>query len=149
MIPAIGSSEAGEAPAFTSNRILILDEALPVRNTLVDILRKLGIDDGDVEQTTSADEALEAFRREVPHVVFAELVGIHPEDGLEVIHEMLDAAPGIKIVLITAEPRDSAEVRAAVRAGVFALIEKPLRHEKIRQVMQELSAEEGGIERLR
>lgn len=151
MIPALGAgSGSTEAPeAVAPSRVLILDEALPVRRTLVEILHKLGIADTDIEETSSPEEALASFRRDPPHVVFAELVGVHPEDGLEVIHEMLDRAPNAKIVLVSAEARDSPEVRAAIRAGVFAFIEKPLRHEKIRQVMQDLAAEEGGIERLR
>ena len=150
MIPAIGGAQRDDAQAApTSSRILIVDEALVVRNTLVEILRKLGVPMEDVEQATSADEALAAFRRDPPHVVFAELVGVHPEDGLEVVHEILERAPTAKVVLVTAEPRDSPEVRAAIRAGVFALVEKPLRHEKIRQVLQDLQAEEGGVERLR
>ncbi|HEX2022619.1 MAG TPA: response regulator [Candidatus Thermoplasmatota archaeon] len=152
MIPAMGKGEAASAPpasAARHGRILVVDEAVPIRNTLVEILLKLGVAEGDVEQASSGDEALAAFRREVPHVVFAELVGVHPEDGLEIVHEMLDRAPQVRIVLVTAEARDSPEVRAAVRAGVFAIVEKPLRHEKIRQVLSDLAAEEGGIERFR
>ena len=149
MIPALGGAAPGEPEVAQSTHVLVVDEALPVRRTLVDILLKLGVASGDIHEATSADEALAAFRKDTPHVVFAELVGVHPEDGLEVIHEMLERAPTAKVVLVTAEPRDSPEVRAAIRAGVFALIEKPLRHDKIRQVLQDLAAEEGGIERLR
>lgn len=158
MIPTVGDASpempglAAAAPgarAPGTTEVLIVDEALPVRRTLTDILRKLGWNETGVVHASSADEALELFRRHAPRVVFAELVGVHPEDGLEVVHEMLDRDPSVKIVLLTAEPRESAEVRAAMRAGAFALVEKPLRHEKIRQVLQDLASEEGGIERLR
>lgn len=149
MIPAMGGREVSASEARGPARILVVDEAVPVRNVLIEILRKLGMAEGEVWQASSAEEALALFKRESPTIVFTELVGVRPEDGLEVVHEMLDRAPTIKIVLVSAEARDSAEVRAAIRAGVFAFIEKPLRHEKIRQVMQELQAEEGGIERLR
>lgn len=150
MIPALGRTEEATTPAVArASRILVVDEALPIRRALVEILHKLGVTDADIEQATSPEEALEAFRRETPHVVFSEFIGVHAEDGLEVIHEMLDRAPEAKIVLVTAEPRDAPEVRAAVRAGVFAIVEKPLRHDKIRQVLQDLAAEEGGIERYR
>lgn len=150
MIPALGGTHDMPAEAAARpSRVLVLDEAVPVRNALAEILHKLGFPVADLEQASTAEEALAAFRREVPHVVFAELVGVHPEDGLEVIHEMLERAPGVRVVLVTAEARDSPEVRAAVRAGVFAIVEKPLRHEKIRQVLADLAAEEGGIERFR
>lgn len=151
MIPALGAGTGSteEPQPAVSSRVLVLDEALPVRRTLVEILHKLGVADADIEQATTPDEALAAFLREPPHVVFAELVGVHPEDGLEVIHEMLDRAPASKVILLTSESRDAPEVRAALRAGIFAYIEKPLRYEKIRQVLQDIQSEEGNIERLR
>lgn len=153
MIPAVGGSASASSPAGSPKlgapRILVLDEALPVRSMLVDILHKLGIPDDEIVIADNAQDALALFRRAPPHVVFAELVGVHAEDGLEVVLEMLDAAPKTRIVLVTSEPREAGEVRAAIRAGAFAFIEKPVRHEKIRQVIQDLEAEEGGLERLR
>lgn len=150
MIPGLGK-QLEETPkgGARHGRVLILDEALPVRNALLEILRKLGIPDASVVQATTPDEALAAFEESPPDVVFAEFVGVHAEDGLEVIHELLERHPRVRIVLLTAEPREAPEVRAAIRAGVFAYVEKPIRHEKIRAILQDLEAEEGGIERLR
>lgn len=153
MIPGIGKDAGASAsPARESAshaHVLIVDESLPVRNKMVEILTKLGTPGGHILQATTAEEAMEAFRSVRPGVIFAELIGMHPEDGLEVIHEILELDPQARIVLVTAESRETPEVRAAIRAGVFAYIEKPLRHEKIRAVIQELEAEEGGIERYR
>lgn len=150
MIPGLGKRhEDPPSGGHRHGRVLILDEALPIRNSLAEILRKLGVPDAGVIHATNPAEALAAFLPTPPEVVFAEFVGIHAEDGLEVIHEILDRFPRVRIVLLTAEPRESPEVRAAIRAGVFAYVEKPIRHEKIRAVLQDLEAEEGGIERLR
>lgn len=153
MIPTLGRGGAHDASqkeaAPQLRRVLIADEALPVRRVLLDILKKLGTPEKDILVGTDPGEALELFRKGAPTVVFMELIGVHPEDGLEVMHEMLDHDPEVKIVLITSESRDSAEVRAAVRAGVFAIVDKPLRHEKIRNVLAELESELGGIERYR
>lgn len=150
MIPALGQGNV-DAPetGLHHGLVLIVDESLPVRKTLVEILQKLGVPAGHILQATSPDEALAAFREQRPHIVLTEFIGVHAEEGLEVIHEMLEHEPTARIVLLTAEPRESPEVRAAVRAGVFAYVEKPLRHDKIRSVLQELEAEEGGIERFR
>jgi len=131
--------------------MLLLEEAAPVRARLLDILHKLGVQDEEMAFATDAGEALSWFQpgQQPPGVVFAELLGVHPEEGLEIVHEMLDRAPKTKIVLVTAEPRESPEVRAALRAGIFAYVEKPIRFEKIRAVLVDLASEEGGVERLR
>lgn len=150
MIPSLGARDVDARPGRQrSRRVLVLDEALPVQRALVEALAKVGVPREDVTVAATAEEALAAFRNDPPDVVFAELVGTRPEDGLEVVHEMLDLSPETKVVLATAEPREGAEVRAAVRAGVFAVIEKPLRSDKVRQVLQEMETEEGGIERYR
>jgi len=154
MIPGIErnpreASAAPREPPVDAGLILVIDESVPIRRKLVEILQKMGTSTGRVIEATTGDEALAAFRQHRPRVVFAEFVGVHPEDGLEIIHEILDIEPATRVVLVTAEPRESAEVRAALRAGVFAYIEKPLRYEKIRGALADLEAEEGGIERFR
>lgn len=150
MIPALGhAASEHEGKGRQQGVVLVLDESLPVRLKMVEILHKLGTPDPNIVQATTAEEALAAFRQHRPMLVFAELIGVHPEDGLDILHEMLEVEPTARIVLVTSEPRESAEVRAAIRAGVFAYVEKPLRHEKIRAIIADLEAEEGGIERFR
>lgn len=150
MIPSLGGRPEEARPARQrARRILIVEEAPPVVRSLLDALQKAGLAREDLQVAMGGPEALASFQKETPDLVFAELVGTRPEDGLEIVLEMLDKAPHVKVVLVTAEPRDSAEVRAAIRAGVFAYIEKPLRHEKVRQALQDLESEEGGIERFR
>ncbi|MEA3202318.1 MAG: hypothetical protein QOE90_3746 [Thermoplasmata archaeon] len=151
MIPGIGR---GDSPLETTvslrlRTILLADDAAPVRRKLLDILHRQAVPASQVQATGDPDEALELFARHHPGVVFAEFVGKRPEDGLDMVLEMLALDPQAKIVLVTSEPRDSLLVRAAIRAGVFAYIEKPLRHEKIRAVISEIESEEGGIERFR
>ena len=152
MIPGVGRSAQEDPKGQPQSRqgvLLVVDESIPIRRKLVEILQKLGTGATQIVEASSAAEALEAFRAHRPQVVFAELIGVHAEDGLEIVHEMLEIDPASRVVLVTAESRESPEVRAAIRAGVFAFIEKPLRYEKIRQVLADLEAEEGGIERLR
>lgn len=151
MIPAVGPQAPAEVdePLLGVPRVLIVDDAAPIVRALRDILHRLGIPREDVVHASTPAEALAWFKDEAPRVVFAELIGVHNEDGLEVVLEMLERAPTAKVILLTAEGRDCPEVRAALRAGIFAHLEKPLRMEKVRHVMQELEAEEGSIERYR
>lgn len=152
MIPAVGGGQSDaslDEPLLGVPRVLIVDEATPVVRGLREILHRLGVAREDVVHASTPTDALAWFKGEPPRVVFAEFIGTHNEDGLEVIHEMLERAPDVKVVLLTAEGRDAPEVRAALRAGIFAHVEKPIRMDKIRAVMQDLAAEEGNIERYR
>lgn len=150
MIPTIRSREVqAEAVVLKVRKVLIVDEAPPVRRMLLETFHKLGLPSADVLVTGASDEALELFARSNPSIVFCELVGEDPQSGLDMVLEMLALDPHVKVVLVTAEPSESLLVRKAVRAGVFALVQKPLRHEKIRNVLTEIENEAGGIERYR
>lgn len=130
-------------------KVLIVDEAAPVRRKLAEILVRVGLAGEDVRAATSPTEALEHFVLEHPHVVFAEFVGEDPQSGLGMVLEMLQIDPHARIVLVTAESPESDLVRRAVRAGVFAVLPKPLRQDRVRQILAEIENEEGNIERFR
>lgn len=149
MIPGLRARHEEVVKPRQTHGVLVIDEAAPVRNSLGEILKKLGADGESLRILSCREDALFAFRQERPRMVFTELVGSRPELGLAMVLEMLELAPETKIILVTAEDPDGPIVRAAVRAGVFAVVEKPLRHEKIRHVLMEVENEEGGIERLR
>ena len=150
MIPGLTRDEASiGAVSLKLRRVLVVDEALPVRRKVLEILHRAGLSGTQVQMADSAEAALEAFAREHPALVFTELVGKDPDVGLSMILEMLQLDPHVKIVVVTAEDPEGALVRHAVRAGAFSVIRKPLRHDKIRQVLSEIESEEGGIERFR
>ncbi|HET6403777.1 MAG TPA: hypothetical protein VFH78_03965, partial [Candidatus Thermoplasmatota archaeon] len=88
------------SPALDPGVILVIDESLPIRTKLTEILHKLGTSSGRIVQATSESEAIAAFREHRPRVVFTELVGVHPEDGLEIIHAMLEIDPNTRVVLV-------------------------------------------------
>lgn len=147
MIPGL---ERDAPPTITLHlrKVLVVDEALPIRRKLLDILHRAGIPAQEVHMAESADAALELFAREHPTLIFCEFVG-EGSHGLEMVLEMLSIDPHAKIVLVTAEDRASPSVRQAIRAGAFGIVQKPLRHEAIRQILNEIEAEEGGVERFR
>lgn len=150
MIPGLNRGPSVEVVVSLRLRsVLLVDPAVPIQRKLIEILHRAGVPAAQLTPVGEPDAAVEAFARQHPGLVFAEFAGKRPEEGLDMILEMLQIDPQAKIILVTAEPLDSPLVRTAVRAGVFAVIEKPLRHEKIRQVLSEIEAEEGGIERFR
>lgn len=150
MIPGLSRDEGVVGSvSLKLRRVLIIDEALPVRRKLLEILHRAGLSGSQVQTVETADAAMETFVREHPALVFTELVGKDADEGLAMVLEMLQVDPHAKVVLVTAEDPECTLVRQAVRAGVFAVVRKPLRHEKIRQVLSEIESEEGGIERFR
>lgn len=130
-------------------RVLVVDDALPVRRKLQESLARAGIEAAQVRVAKTADEALAVFVMEHADLVFAELVGEDPQEGLRMILEMLHIDPRARIVLVTGEDPTGPLVRQAIRCGVFGVVEKPLRNDKIRQVLAEIESEDGGIERFR
>jgi DNA-binding NtrC family response regulator len=148
MIPGMERDGRVETHSLSLRKVLIVDEALPVRRKLIEILHRAGVGTHEVYTAETAEKALETFVAEHPPLVFCEFVG-EASCGLEMILEMLTLAPQTKLVLVTAEDPHSTLVRQAIRAGVFSVVRKPLRHETIRAVMAEIEAEEGGIERFR
>lgn len=149
MIPGLRAE--GSSPGTVTlrmRRVLVVDDALPIRRKLVDILHRAGVAANEVTLCETAEDAAGRFVLERPTLVFCELVG-SSEGGLSMVLEMLAVDPQAKIVLVTAEDPSAQVVRQAIRAGVFGLVRKPLRHEAIRQILAEIEAEEGGIERFR
>lgn len=150
MIPGLTRDPlAPDAVSLRLRRVLVADEALPIRRKLLEVLHRAGLSGQQVRTVQSAEEALEVFAREHPALVFTEFVGTGERAGIGMILEMLEVDPQAKIVLVTAEDPEGPLVRQAVRAGVFAVVRKPVRHEKIRLVLGEIEAEESGIERYR
>ena len=148
MIPGLGDASAPEIVSLRVRSVLMVDPALPVRRKLLDILHRAGVGAAEVHMADTPEKALETYVAEHPTLVFCEFVG-EPSRGLEMVLEMLSLDPQAKIVLVTAEDTTSPIVRQAIRAGAFAVVSKPLRHEGIRQGLAEIESEEGGIERFR
>lgn len=151
MIPGLeGKGEGRPVVSLQMRRVMLVDDAAPVRRNLLEILHRVGgVGGAQVAVAESLDRAMELFAQQHPSLVFTELVGAHAGEGLEMIAEMLRLDPKVRIVLVTAEDPSSTVVRQAVRMGVFAVVPKPLRHERFRQVFSEIEAEEGGIQRFR
>ena len=131
------------------SKILLVDDALPIRRKMLEILHRTGAHASDVFAAPSSAEALELFVREHPAIVLAELVGADPEEGLAMIREMLTLDPHVRIVLVTAEDPAGPLVRRAVRMGVFDVLQKPVRTDAIRRALDEVEAEDGGMQRFR
>jgi CheY-like chemotaxis protein len=147
-----------------SLKVLIVDDSLPVRLTLKRILAQIGIPDDQIFLAENATEGLDFFHRFEPDVVFLDVelgdtdgapgdgaatqsaefgpVSAKPRDGGDLAHKMLARDPRLKIVVCTGLGRESEQVAQMIREGIFEVITKPVRADKVREAMR-LAVEEG------
>lgn len=130
------------------NRILIVDDSKVIRMTLLKVLQKLGIRPDRVQEAEDGAKALETFRTFGPHIVFLErlMPGLGGEqDGRG------DARRG---------PRSQGDLSDRGRArrrtgpahdlgGRLRLIEKPIRIDEVRRVLEVAAREEVGYGRIK
>lgn len=138
------AASAGPIPRILSG-VLVVEPSLAVRHQLTQVLGRIHRHTVGVVATTS--EARRARAANDPAVLLVSLSEESAAEDLAFIEETLNETPDVRIVLLTAEAPHSPIVRRAVRMGAFAVLPKPLRHATIRQIFQEIEAEDGGIER--
>jgi DNA-binding NtrC family response regulator len=69
-------------------------------------------------------------------------VSAKPRDEGDLAHEMPTRDPGLKIVVCTGLGREPEPVAQMIREGIFEVITKPVRADKVRRAMR-LAVEEG------
>ena len=114
-------------------RILIVDDEASIRRTTAIAVQTTGHE--AVEAPTGA-RALKLVETEGFDVCFLD-VKLGAEDGLAVMDKLLEAAPGLAVVMFTAFANIATAVEA-MRRGAFDFIPKPFTPEQIRQVLQKV-----------
>lgn len=129
-------------------RVLVIEESSAVRKRLVEIL-SLCAGGVEIHAASTSRAGWELFQRARPTLVLMELVGEDPNEGLSLLRAMMEADDDLRIILVTSEDVHGPLVRKAIRYGTFSVVAKPLRHERIRQVLAEIDNETGLVARLR
>ena len=63
-------------------------------------------------------------------------------DARAVLTQMLEIKPDIRVILETATEKEDEGVRELVRLGIYQYIEKPIRFEKLQEIMQSIDREQ-------
>lgn len=115
-------------------KILIVDDAMFMRNTLKMMLVKEGYQ--VVGEAKNGVEAIEKFKLFHPDIV---TMDIHmPEmGGIEALTEIMKISPDAKIIMITAAG-DQGHVMNAMRLGALNFIVKPFTEDKVMKVLKNL-----------
>lgn len=139
-----GSVDGGLALA----RFLVVDDSPAIRLMIQEALVQSGVDEGRVEGLPSGDEALRRFSEFAPDVVFLDtsIPGVDPFDAAQA---MILEKPSVSVVAVTELDPSDAMVRELLSFGVFDVIEKPVRVEDVRALLDELQSQHRGAGRIR
>lgn len=129
-------------------KFLIVDDSPTIRLVLKGMVERLGASPANVHTAETGQGGIDAFRELSPDVVFLdiEMPGV---EGHEVCRAMLGLNPLAKIVATTGCERSDPRVRNIIGQGGFDVVEKPLRLERVMQVLDAIEREGRNVERIR
>jgi len=102
-------------------RILVIDDAVAVRELLEQMLRLTG---HDVVSAANGKEGIDQLRRQPVELVITDLF-MPEKEGLETIRELRRDFPNIGIIAMSGEPGMPSLLGIAKRFGALKTIEKP------------------------
>ena len=100
--------------------VLVVDDEAQIRNSLRGILAEEGL---RVLEAEDGRQALELIEREHPELVILD-IWMPEMDGLQLLQQLHDGAPGPEVVMISGHGNIETAVRAT-KLGAFDFIEKP------------------------
>lgn len=131
-----------------SRKILIVDDSPTIRITIKESLEKLGVPAERIEVASSGHEAIARFDRFQPGLVLLDLV-LPDIDGYDVATRLLAKDPRLKIAIITGAKEDDPRLSQLLSMGVFEIVRKPIRSDRLEQLLNLLEKEEQAYRRIR
>lgn len=128
--------------------ILVVDDAPPVRMMLQGYLAKLGIRPEDIRVAEDGVAGLDAFHAKTPDLVFVD-IEMPRMGGEETATAMLTEKPDLKVVVMTGVEETDARVKQLRSWGAFAILPKPIRFERIKEVLELIAEDENQFDRIR
>ena len=110
--------------------VLIVDDETNLRKVLAATLKREGY---DVVQAADGEQAVEIFDQGGIDIVVSDLV-MPKMGGFEVLKHVLEKAPEVPVILITAHGTVDSAVQA-IKTGAFDYVTKPFEQSELRQVI--------------
>jgi two-component system chemotaxis response regulator CheY len=117
-------------------RILIVDDALFMRNMLRNIFSESGFE--VVGEAQNGNEAVEKYQELQPDLVTMDIV-MPEKNGIEALKDIMAASADAKIVICSALGQESL-IMEALEAGARDFIVKPFKPPKVIEVAQKVLA---------
>lgn len=123
--------------------ILIIEDSLSVAILLEEFLKKLNYN--LIHICNNGKTGIQVFSELVESgkapVVLLDYV-LPDMNGNEVMDEILALRPNTKVIIETASDKAEETIKSILRAGAYEFLEKPIRFENIKNIMQVLEEEE-------
>jgi two-component system chemotaxis response regulator CheY len=119
-----------------ATRVLIVDDAVFMRNTLKEIFTSSGYEIAG--EAANGVEAVEKYRDVTPEVTTMDIV-MPFKNGIEATREILRQDPSATIIICSALGQESL-VMEAIEAGATDFIVKPFKAENVLQVVKKALA---------
>lgn len=113
-------------------KILLVDDAMFMRNMLKQVVKKEGI---EVYEASNGVEAVEKYSEYKPDLVFMDIT-MPDMDGITAVKEIKKINSGAKIVMCSAMGQQ-AMVIDAMQAGALDFIVKPFNNDKIESIIKQ------------
>jgi two-component system chemotaxis response regulator CheY len=117
-------------------RVMIVDDALFMRNMLKDIFGRAGYD--VVAEAEDGEMALELYQETKPDLVTMDIV-MPKKSGIEALQDIMAENPEACVVMVSALGQD-ALVLDAVESGAKDFIVKPFNEEKVLEIVKRITA---------
>ena len=115
-------------------RILVIDDAVAVRELLEQMLRLTG---HDVVVAANGKEGIDELHRQPVELVITDLF-MPEKEGLETIRELRRDFPNIGIIAMSGEPGMPSLLGIAKRFGALKTIEKPFDRSEMMAAIEEV-----------
>ncbi len=116
-------------------RILIVDDALFMRNMLRDIFNSAGFE--VVGEAGNGKEAVDRYRELRPDLVTMDIV-MPLQSGIEALQDIMSFHPQARVVMCSALGQESLVVEA-VESGARDFIVKPFKAERVLEVVRRVA----------
>lgn len=114
---------------------LVVDDSSLTARKLGDILAELG--HSVVATAATGAEAVQAFHRCKPDFVSMDIT-MPGMDGIQATQDIMSEFPDAKIIIVTSHGQEGM-VMKAIKAGARSYILKPVKPEKLRSVIEQLT----------
>jgi len=119
-------------------KVLVVDDASIMRLLIKKVLNKLGYN--HIIEAETAYDAIELYKKVKPDFVTMDITmpmknRLH--DGIEAVRQIKEFDKDAKIIMITSHGEQD-KVIEAIKAGAINYILKPLKEEKVKEVIEKL-----------
>ncbi len=118
-------------------RVMVVDDALFMRNMLKDIFVRAGYE--VVAEAENGEMALELYQEFKPDLVTMDIV-MPKKSGIEALQDIMTSSPDACVVMVSALGQDSL-VLEAVESGAKDFIVKPFKEDKVLEIVRRITGQ--------